>query len=86
MIGFLVTLGFGTMFVLLVMHLMKRTKTERTKTERTETDGVNIVGQDKFKKFVHDKKDKTDKAKAIHRRAGKSEYWARHDMDQGLYA
>ena len=75
MIGFLVTLGFGTMFVLLVMYLLKR----------TETDGVNIAGKDKFKKFVHDKKDKTDKEKAIHRRAGESEYWARHDMDQGLY-
>ena len=76
MIGFLVTVGFGTMFVLFVMYLLKR----------TETDGVNIVGQDKFKKLVHDTKDKTKTQKAIHRKAGESEYWARHDMDQGIYA
>ena len=76
MIGFLVALWFGTLFVLFVMYLMKR----------TETDGVNIIGQDKYKKFVHDEKDTTDAQKQIHRQAGESEYWARHDMDLGLYA
>jgi len=76
MIGCLVALGFGTLFVLFVMYLMKRTK----------TDGVNVAGRDKFQKFVHDKGDKTDDQKLIHRKAGESEYWARHDMDQGLYA
>ena len=78
MIGCLVALGFGTLFVLFVMYLMKRTK----------TDGVNVVNEtkDKYKKFVHDKKDKTGGQKLIHRKAGESEYWARHDMDQGLYA
>ena len=78
MIGCLVALGFGTLFVLLVMHLMKR----------TDTDVVNDVKdvKDKYKKFVHDKKDKTDGQKLIHRKAGESEYWARRDMDRGLYS
>ena len=75
-IGSMVALGFGTLFVLLVMYLMKQ----------SEKDGVNIAGQDKYKKFVHDKKDKTQGQKAIHRKAGESEFWARHDMDLGLYA
>jgi len=76
MIGCLVTLGFGTLFVLFVMYLMKL----------TETDGVNVAGRDKYKKFVHDKKDTTDDQELIHRKAGKSEFWARRDMERGLYA
>ena len=76
MIGFLVALGLGTLFVLFVMYLMKQ----------SEKDGVNIAGRDKYKKFVHDDKDTTDAQKQIHRQAGESEFWARHDMDQGLYA
>ena len=58
------------LFGILVRHLMKQTKTD--------------VG--KYKKFVHDEKDTTDEEKEIHRRAGESEYWARRDMDRGLYA
>ena len=75
MVGSMVALGFGTLFVLFVMYLMSRTKT-----------GGAVATKDKYKKYVHDKKDKTKTQKRIHRKAGESEYWARHDMDQGLYA
>ena len=73
LIGFLVALVFGTLFVLFVIHLMNQTETEDQ-------------DQDKFKKFIHDDKDTTDEERAIHRQAGVSEYWARHDMDRSLYA
>ena len=77
MIGFLVLLGFGTLFVLFVVYLMKRTRTDPPKF---------LPLRDPYQKYIHDEKDKTKEQREIHRRAGISEYWDRYDMNQGLYA
>ena len=75
MIGFLVLLGFGTLFILFVVYLMKRTKTDLPR-----------FFHDKYERYIHDEKDKTQEQRDIHRRAGKSEYWERQDMKRGFYA
>ena len=77
MIGFLVLLGFGTLFVLFVVYLMKRTKTDPP---------TFLPLRNRYQKYIHDEKDKTKEQRKIHKRAGKSEYWERYNMNQGLYA